>query len=145
MRSFPPYWEAIRAKFHKAVGNPETEAGRALMRERSPLFKAEHIKKPLLIVHGANDVRVKRAEADQMVAALKAHNIPVTYALFPDEGHAITRPENSIAYRAILEAFLAKHLGGRVEPIARSEIECSSLKVLEGADLIEGLPAIMES
>jgi dipeptidyl aminopeptidase/acylaminoacyl peptidase len=145
VRSFPPYWESIRPKFHKAVGNPETEEGRALMRERSPLFKAERIKKPLLIVHGANDVRVKRAEADQMVAALKTDNIPVTYALFPDEGHAITRPENSVAYRAILEAFLANHLGGRMEPIARSEIERSSLRVLEGPGLIEGLPEIMEA
>jgi dipeptidyl aminopeptidase/acylaminoacyl peptidase len=145
VRSFPPYWESIRAKFHKAVGNPETETGRALLRERSPLFKAEHIKRPLLIVHGANDVRVQRAEADRMVAALKAHNVPVTYALFPDEGHTIERPENSIAYRAIAEAFLANHLGGGMEPIARSEIERSSLRVLEGADLIEGLPAIMES
>ncbi|MFL5269303.1 MAG: alpha/beta hydrolase family protein [Stellaceae bacterium] len=144
VRSFPPYWESIRAKFHKAVGNPETEKGRALMRERSPLFKAEHIKKPLLIVHGANDVRVKRAEADQMVAALKANNIPVIYALFPDEGHTIARPENSIAYRGILEAFLANHLGGHMEAIARSEIERSSLRVLEGAGLIEGLPQIME-
>jgi acetyl esterase/lipase len=131
--TIPPYWEAIRTQLTKAVGDPETEEGLALMRDRSPLYRVDRIKRPLLIAQGANDPRVKRAESDQMVGALRASAIPVTYVLYPDEGHGFARPENSISFNAITEAFLARHLGGRVEPITAEEIAASSMQVLEGA------------
>ena len=83
------------------------------MSERSPLTFVEKIQRPLLIGQGANDPRVKQAEADQIVTAMQEKKIPVTYVLFPDEGHGFARPENNLAFYAVTEAFLAKHLGGR--------------------------------
>ncbi len=71
----------------------------------------------MLIGHGANDVRCKVAESDQIVAAMTAKGIPVTYVVYPDEGHGFARPENNIAFNAITEAFLVRHLGGRSEPV----------------------------
>ena len=83
------------------------------MEERSPLTKVDKIKKPLLIGQGKNDPRVKVNEADQIVHAMQEKKIPVTYVLFPDEGHGFARPENELAFNAVSEAFLAKILGGR--------------------------------
>jgi hypothetical protein len=83
---------------------------------------------------------VTRAESEQMVAALRRRQVPVTYITFRDEGHGFARPENQIAFRAVTEAFLAKHLGGRAEPIDRArDFRGSSLVVEEGADLVPGL------
>jgi YD repeat-containing protein len=134
LATIPPYWESIRAQFAKAIGDPDTEAGSALLRERSPVHRADAIARPLLIGHGANDPRVKQAESDQMVAAMKAHNIPVSYVLFPDEGHGFARPENNIAFLAIAEQFLAAHLGGRAEPLAPEDLARSTAQILEGND-----------
>ena len=78
---------------------------------RSPLTHIERVKKPLLIAQGMQDVRVVAAESEQMVNALKGRNVPVTYITFPDEGHGFARPENRMAFFAITEAFLARHLG----------------------------------
>jgi dipeptidyl aminopeptidase/acylaminoacyl peptidase len=134
--TIPPYWESIRSQLVKAVGDPTTEEGRALLRERSPLFSADRITKPLLIGQGANDPRVKQAEADQMVAALVANDIPVVYILYPDEGHGFARPENRIAFNAVIETFLATHLGGRAEPVTSVELAASSMEIKTGvADL----------
>jgi dipeptidyl aminopeptidase/acylaminoacyl peptidase len=138
--TIPPYWESVRAQLTKAVGDPNTEEGLALMRDRSPLNQAARIARPLLIAQGANDPRVKRAESDQMVAALRANGIPVTYVLYPDEGHGFARPENNISFNAVAEQFLARHLGGRAEPITAGEITASTMQVLEGADGLD-LPA----
>jgi hypothetical protein len=71
---------------------------------------------------------------------MKAKGLPVTYVLFPDEGHGFARPENRMAFYAVAEAFLAKHLGGRVEPVG-SDFEGSSLEVVEGEEHIPGLRA----
>jgi dipeptidyl aminopeptidase/acylaminoacyl peptidase len=92
LRSIPPYWAPIKAIFDKRLGRVETDE--EFLKSRSPLFRAESIKKPLLIGHGANDPRVKQAESDQIVQALRARNIPVTYVVYPDEGHGFERPEN---------------------------------------------------
>ena len=97
------------------VGDPRTEDGKQLLLDRSPLTHVDQIKKPLLIGQGANDPRVKQAESDQIVEAMKAKNIPVTYVLFPDEGHGFARPENSKAFNAVAEGFLGTCLGGRVQ------------------------------
>jgi hypothetical protein len=100
----------------------------------SPLTQVDEIKKPLLIGQGANDPRVKQQESDQIVKAMQAKELPVTYVLYPDEGHGFAKPENSIAFNAVTEAFLAKHLGGRAEPIT-DEIGKSSAKVVAKGEL----------
>jgi dipeptidyl aminopeptidase/acylaminoacyl peptidase len=130
VRTIPPYWEAMRAQLHRAIGDPDTEAGMTLIRERSPVYFADRIRAPLMIVQGANDPRVKQAESDQMIAALERGGIPVTYLLYPDEGHGLVRPANRLAFFARAEAFLARHLGGLCEPIQESEATGSSVQVL---------------
>lgn len=130
LQTIPPYWEAARAMFTRAIGDPETEEGRALIRERSPVNMADRIATPLLIVQGANDPRVKQAESDQMADAMAANGVPVTYLLFPDEGHGFVRPDNRLAFSAKAEAFLARHLGGRLEPEAPGEFDGTTLQVV---------------
>jgi len=132
LATIPPYWEAIRAHLVKSLGDPDTAAGLALLRDRSPVHRADALARPLLIAQGANDPRVKQAESDQMVAALRAKDIPVTYLLFPDEGHGFARPENQIAFIAVAEQFLASHLGGLAEPVHPGELERSTAQFLAG-------------
>src|SRR5437762_11921905 len=110
IRTIPPYWSTFLATFHKRVGNPDTEE--EFLKSRSPLFKVDQIKIPLLIAQGAKDPRVKQAESEQIVAAMKKSGKPVEYLLFEDEGHGFARPENRIKFYTAAEAFLAKHLGG---------------------------------
>jgi dipeptidyl aminopeptidase/acylaminoacyl peptidase len=114
IESIPPYWSPMISQFHRRVGNPETEAD--FLWSRSPLSHVGDIRIPLLVVQGANDPRVKQAEAEQIVAALREKGIPHEYLLFPDEGHGFARPENRLRYYAVAERFLAEHLGGRCEP-----------------------------
>jgi dipeptidyl aminopeptidase/acylaminoacyl peptidase len=113
IESIPPYWAPMIAQFHTRVGNPDTEED--FMWERSPLSRVADIRIPLLIAQGANDPRVKQAESEQIVAALKAKGIDHEYMLFPDEGHGFAKPENRLKFFAAAERFLAKHLGGRFE------------------------------
>jgi dipeptidyl aminopeptidase/acylaminoacyl peptidase len=136
--TLPPYWAAYKLILHKRVGDPTTEEGRQLLRDRSPLSKVEAIKKPLLIVQGGNDPRVQRAESDQIVNAMAKKGIPVTYLLFPDEGHGFDRPENTLAFAATTEQFLAAWLGGRAEPFGDA-IKASSATVPHGAAFTPGL------
>jgi dipeptidyl aminopeptidase/acylaminoacyl peptidase len=140
LKTIPAYWEATKVQFYKRMGDPNTEAGRKLLDERSPLYSADKIKRPLLIGQGANDPRVNVAESEQIVNAMKAKGIPVTYIVFPDEGHGFARPVNSIAFNAAAENFLSGCLGGRAEPVGKT-IAASSAKVEEGAGLIPGLTA----
>ena len=95
-------------------------------------------RKPLLIGQGANDPRVKQAEADQIVQAMQSKNIPVTYVLYPDEGHGFARPENNLSFNAVTEAFLASVLEGRFEPIG-DDFKGSSIAVPSGAGQVAGL------
>lgn len=136
LATIPPYWAGFRQRFIQALGDPATDEGRALLRERSPVHFADRIKKPLLIGQGANDPRVKQAESDQMVDAMKSKGVPVAYVLYPDEGHGFSKPENQMSFTAITEAFLARHLGGRAEPINQDELAKSSLQIIEGAALL---------
>lgn len=115
MQTIPPYWEPMRAMLYHRVGNLETEE--AFLQSRSPLFFIDRIVKPLLIGQGANDPRVKQSESEQIVQAMQAAGKPVEYVLYPDEGHGFARPENRLQFYAIAEEFLAKYLGGRVEPL----------------------------
>jgi dipeptidyl aminopeptidase/acylaminoacyl peptidase len=114
IESIPPYWAPIVAQFHERVGNPETEVD--FLWERSPLSRVDAIKIPILVAQGANDPRVKQAEAEQIVAAMREKGIDHEYMLFPDEGHGFAKPENRMRFFAAAEKFLAKHLGGRFEP-----------------------------
>ena len=113
INSIPPYWEPLKKVFIVRVGDPESE--REFLESRSPLFKADQIKCPLLIAQGANDPRVKQAESEQIVSALREKGKDVEYLLFEDEGHGFARPENRLKFYAAAERFLAKHLGGRYE------------------------------
>ncbi len=124
LQSTPPYWTPMLGKIKKRVGDWEEDAD--FLKARSPLFKADQIRAPLFIVQGANDPRVKQAESDQIVQALRKNGKQVQYLLFPDEGHAIERPENDMKCRAAEEAFLAKYLGGRLEPASEKE-KCDDL------------------
>jgi dipeptidyl aminopeptidase/acylaminoacyl peptidase len=138
MESLPPYWKPALEMFTTRVGDHRTEAGRALLTRHSPLTYVDRIRRPLLIGQGANDPRVKQAESDQIVAAMQAKNIPVTYVLYPDEGHGFARPENNLSFCAIAEAFLATCLGGRSEPIGR-DFDGASLTVPAGRREVPGL------
>ena len=113
LSTIPMYWEPVKIMFTERVGGAdETE----WLDSISPLTHVGNIKRPLLIAQGANDPRVKVSESDQIVAAMNEKSIPVTYVVFPDEGHGFARTENSMAFNSITEQFLGKHLGGRVQP-----------------------------
>ena len=111
--SIPPYWRPLAAGLYKRVGNPETDE--EFLWSRSPLSRAGDIRIPLLIAQGANDPRVKQAESEQIVAALRDAGIDYEYMLFPDEGHGFAKPENRLKFYATAEKFLAKYLGGRFQ------------------------------
>jgi dipeptidyl aminopeptidase/acylaminoacyl peptidase len=129
LETIPPYWAPMMKVFTTRVGDHRTEEGREFLASRSPITFVERISKPLLIGQGANDPRVKQSEADQIVEAMRAKSIPVTYVLYPDEGHGFARPENRLSFNAVTDEFLGAHLGGRVEPVG-DDFEGSSL-VLE--------------
>jgi dipeptidyl aminopeptidase/acylaminoacyl peptidase len=136
--TIPPYWQPEIKLFAARMGDPGTEDGRAFLAGRSPLTYVDRIEKPLLIGQGANDPRVRQAESDQIVQAMQDANIPVTYLLYTDEGHGFARPENRLSFYAVTDAFLAKQLGGRYEPIG-DDFEGSSIIVECGAEEVPGL------
>lgn len=138
LKTVPPYWEDFKQQFYRRIGNPETPDGQALLKERSPLNFAHQIERPLLIGQGANDPRVNVAESDQIVDAMKARNIPVSYIVFPDEGHGFARPANNIAFFAVTENFLGRCLGGRAEAIGGT-VKASTAQVRHGAEFAPGL------
>jgi len=113
IETIPPYWAPMISQFHRRVGDPATDAD--FLWSRSPLSRVSDIGIPLLIAQGANDPRVKQAESEQIVAALKKAGIDYEYLLFPDEGHGFAKPENRLTFYAAAERFLARHLGGRAE------------------------------
>jgi dipeptidyl aminopeptidase/acylaminoacyl peptidase len=134
----PPYWTPFKPVEKFLVGDVDTEEGRAELLKRSPLTRVDQIKRPLLIGQGANDPRVTRVEADQIVRAMTERQIPVTYVLFPDEGHGFARRENDKAFNAVTEAFLAQQLGGRFEPVEH-DFDGSTITVPNGANQVPGL------
>lgn len=138
LETIPPYWEPLVRQFHDRMGNPNTAEGRKLLKERSPLYRAKDIVKPLLIGQGANDPRVKISESDQIVGAMEKDSIPVTYVVFPDEGHGFAKPTNNIAFNAITENFLASCLGGRAEPVG-DVLAASSAEIRTGEEFVKGL------
>ncbi len=134
LNTIPPYWKSFRDVFVQHIGDPDTEEGTALLADRSPLNRVDSIVKPLLIGQGANDPRVKQAEADQIVKAMNEKQIPVTYVLYPDEGHGFARPENNLSFFAVSEAFLAQHIGGRYQEIG-DDFKGSSIQIIDSGDI----------
>jgi dipeptidyl aminopeptidase/acylaminoacyl peptidase len=116
IKTVPPYWQTYMGFFHRHIGNPDDPKDAEDMKARSPLYKVDRIKAPLLIGQGGNDPRVNQAESEQIVAAMRKVNKPVEYILYTDEGHGFVRPENNLHFNAKAEEFLAKYLGGRFEP-----------------------------
>ena len=143
LESIPPYWESFRQVFARAIGDPETEGGLSLLKERSPLTHVDQIKKPLLIGQGANDPRVKQAESDQIVEAMKSKGIPVTYVLYPDEGHGFQKPENNLSFFAVAEAFLAECQGGRYQSLG-DDFTNSSIQIPYGVEFVPSIASEMD-
>jgi acylaminoacyl-peptidase len=144
LQNLPPYWAGFDEFIFASYADVRTEEGRAWLRARSPLSRVDRIRRPLLIGHGANDVRCKQQESDQIVAAMRARGLPVTYVVYPEEGHGFMRPESRMSFNAITETFLATHLGGRSEPIG-NDLAGSSLQVREGIAAIAGLPEALDA
>ena len=151
--SIPAYWESGRKIMYARMADPRTAEGKEWMHERSPLYAADEIRTPLLVVQGANDPRVNRAEAEQIVIALRDRGFPVEYILAPDEGHGFARPVNNMALYMAAEKFLAQHLGGRYqeggteEVVARLKeivVDPQTVTLTKKADAAEaGVPAIV--
>ena len=144
MQNVPPYWAPFMPVMKDRVGDHTTEEGRKELLARSPLTFVDKIERPLLIGQGANDPRVKQVEADQIVAAMQERKIPVTYVLYPDEGHGFARPANRMSFNAVVEAFLAEHLGGRFEPIG-DDFAGAKITVPAGAEGVPGLPKALQT
>jgi dipeptidyl aminopeptidase/acylaminoacyl peptidase len=138
LNTIPEYWITWKSLWKVRTGDYTTEPGLRFLEERSPLNRADRIVRPLLIGQGANDVRVKASESEQIVAAMQRHGIPVTYVYYRDEGHGLGRPENRRSFAAVAEAFLAAHLGGRCEPVG-ADFENSTIEFKVGRELIPGL------
>jgi len=119
LASIPPYWKPLRALFRVRVGDPVRD--RQLLRQRSPLHFAHRIRAPLLIFQGKNDPRVKPAESEQIVRAIRRRGGRVGYVVYPDEGHGLRRAANRLDFAGRVERFLGRHLGGRVEPYVLQE------------------------
>lgn len=115
MSSIPPYWEPFRAMLYEMVGHPETDS--LMLHAASPVFHVDRIKAPLFIAQGAHDPRVKKAESDQVVEALKKKGIDVPYMVKDNEGHGFRNEENRFDFYGAMEQFLFKHLGGRATEI----------------------------
>lgn len=123
LNSIPPYWAPMKKIFDVRVGDQNNPADKKLLDEASPFNYATQIKAPLYVVQGANDPRVKKAEADQIVVALRDLGRQVEYMVAPDEGHGFAGKENRLAMYVAMEQFFAKHLKGRVQEDVRPEIQ----------------------
>jgi dipeptidyl aminopeptidase/acylaminoacyl peptidase len=143
LQNIPPYWAPFMPVMKVRVGDVDTEEGRAELLKRSPLELVDKIEKPLLIGQGANDPRVTQLEADQIVKAMQEHKIPVTYVIYPDEGHGFARPENRMSFNAVMEAFLAEQLGGRFQPVGE-DFEGATIEVPAGADDVPGISEALQ-
>jgi dipeptidyl aminopeptidase/acylaminoacyl peptidase len=111
LKEIPPYWESFKKALYEEIGDPNT-ADTVRLKQYSPLLHASNIKKPLMVLQGANDPRVLKIESDEVVAAVKKNNVPVEYVIFEDEGHGFVKKENEIKGYGQILTFLDKHLKG---------------------------------
>ena len=123
LNSLPPYWAPIKKMFHKRVGNPNKKEEKKQLKKQSPLFSAEKIDDPLLVIQGANDPRVKKQESDQIVVAARENNVDVKYLVAQNEGHGFRQQNNRLVVAAAMEKFFAKHLDGRYQKSVSDEIQ----------------------
>ncbi|QQS11157.1 MAG: S9 family peptidase [Rhodospirillales bacterium] len=119
----PPYWD--RSRWNRFLGPSNTPEGRAALWARSPLAHVDKLERPLLIMHGANDPRVRRDQSERFFGAARALGKPVEFHLFENEGHGLSRPENRMVAFGRTELFLARHLGGRATPAPRPATEAA--------------------
>ncbi|MEO0984784.1 MAG: alpha/beta fold hydrolase [Cyanobacteria bacterium J06639_14] len=136
LNSIPPYWAPLRATFALRLGDPEDPSDRERLASQSPLFFADQIQAPLMVIQGANDPRVKQAESDQIVVALRDLNQPVEYLVAPDEGHGFAKENNLLASMAALERFFAEHLGGRYQAAMSPEIQAQLAALTVDVDTV---------
>ena len=122
LNSVPPYWGPRIRMFHKRVGDPNDPEQRERIMAQSPVFHAENIRAPLLVIQGANDPRVKKAESDQIVVAMRELERPVEYLVAEDEGHGFRGKVSNLAMMVAIERFLQSHLGGRSQDSVEPEI-----------------------
>ncbi len=111
LRSIPPYWESFKNALYAELGDPFSDDSVRLY-DISPLFHAENVKNPIIVLQGANDPRVLQVESDEIVEAVKENNVPVEYVVFPDEGHGFVKKENEIKGYGQILVFLNKYLKG---------------------------------
>jgi len=123
LNSIPPYWAPMKKTFAVRVGDKDDPKDRKMLEQQSPLFSAKNIKAPLYVVQGANDPRVKKVEADQIVVAARDLGRQIEYMVAPDEGHGFAGLENRLAMFTAMERFLGKHLDGRVQQDVRDVIQ----------------------
>ena len=123
LNSIPAYWETARKFLNEHVGDPNDPEDVERLTRQSPLFKANEIKAPLLVIQGANDPRVKKAESDQIVVAMRDLGRDVEYIIAADEGHGFLGEMNRLAFTVAMEKFLAKHLGGRYQEEVPADLE----------------------
>ncbi|MCP5014425.1 MAG: S9 family peptidase [Ketobacter sp.] len=142
-QSIPRYWEPEIAMFIKRVGNFYTPEGRKKLLSRSPITHIDCIKRPLLVAHGKNDPRVKKSESDMVIEAARSKGLSVVYVLFPDEGHGFVQADNRMAFNAVTEAFLAKHLGGLLEPPG-DELSQTSMQIPVGSEHLPSITAALK-
>ena len=124
--TFPSFWLPIKKRWIRRVGDVEHDE--ELNRRISPFFHVDNIRAPLLIAHGQNDPRVKISEPEQIVKAMRAKSIPVTFVVYPDEGHGLGRPENQLDLFGRIEEFLGKNLSVRFEPWKKVEGSSAELR-----------------
>ncbi len=122
LNSIPPYWKPVQKIFTLRVGDKDNPEERKMLETQSPLNSATNIKAPLYVVQGANDPRVKKAESDQIVTALRDLGRNVEYMVAPDEGHGFVNELNRLAMFTAMEKFFFKYLNGRVQEDVREEI-----------------------
>jgi dienelactone hydrolase len=123
LKTIPPYWAPMKRTFDVRVGNMDNPEDRKMLEAASPLNFAKNIKAPLLVIQGANDPRVKKAESDQIVVALRDLGRPVEYVVAPDEGHGFAGRENRMAAFTAMEKFFSKHLSGRYQESILPEVQ----------------------
>lgn len=127
----PEYWKPFMATWYKCIGDPNTKEGLKTIKEFSPITYVKNIKKPLIVFQGEHDPRVNKQESELIVSEMKKRKIPVSYVVYPDEGHGFVKEANQLSYLAITEQFLAKVFGGWSEPIGKDELKDSSHKIIE--------------
>lgn len=120
LKSIPPYWESFRKALYDELGDPTTEDSVRLY-NISPLFHTQNVTKPLMVLQGANDVRVLQVESDEIVAGVKANGVPVEYVIFDDEGHGFRKNENAIEGYGQIKVFLDKHLKGEASADGKAQ------------------------